>query len=513
MPKFDAVVIGGGHNGLVAAAYLQKAGFRTLVVERRPFVGGCVATEFDVFPRHRVDTAAFVMGNLFPGIEKELRLAHYGLRFHEWDPISFHTFLDRKYIFSYRNPRKTAKGLSKFSERDARAFPKYLKFISRFAQAIEKVVWSPPSSKSELEDRLGKKNLQFLEMMERSAKDVMDEFFETDEVKTAFSWETAINLNGSPSSKGTGWNLGVGAVEFSKFRIPVGGIGELSRTLAKAALDLGVEIRTNVEVSRIKIRNGRATGVELKGDKKAADMKDLSCRVVLSDLDPKRTFQDLVSEEDVKDKKFKRRIESLIINGVGTKIICSLNGLPSFDARPGDKPGPQHNLFNIVPSLKYVEHAWEDARKGVPSKKPVISGYIPSLSDPSLVPKGRQLLALWAQYTPYNLSKGAWSPKESETYCETIFDTIEEYAPNFRECISHKLILTPRDFESRFFVTEGQSYHIDMQGDQRFLFSGNRTPIVGLYLCGAGCSPAGVNGAPGFNAAKAVIDDVLRKIV
>jgi phytoene dehydrogenase-like protein len=507
MNNFDAIIVGGGHNGLIASAYLQKAGLRTLVLERRPFVGGCAATEYDILPGYKVDTAAFAMGNLHPGVEEDLRLGSYGLSYVEWDPLSFTPFQDGKYLFIYQNVGKTQKEFRKFSEKDARAYPKYLEFISLFAKAIEKIVWTPPTSAFEIESKLDGKGKQFLEMRYRSASDVLDDFFESEEIKGTLGWHSAINLNGGPSSEGTAWNLGVSAVVFSKFRIPFGGIGALSNALAKAALGLGVEIVTGAEVARINVKSGKVIGVYLKGGKS----KELFSNIVISDVDPKRTFQKLLFQNDITDIKFKHAIDNLRVNGVGTKVICSLKKLPNFKALPGDKPGPQHKLFNIVPSLEYMDRAWEEAKNGDPSSKPMISGYIPSLSDPSLSPAGGHLAEIWVQYTPYNLRKGGWTPEKKESYRKVILDTLEEYAPGFAGQISQEVILTPQDLESRFSLTEGQSYHIDMQNDQRFMFASNRTPIAGLYLCGAGCSPPGVNGAPGYNAAETVINDVMRK--
>ncbi len=284
-------------------------------------------------------------------------------------------------------------------------------------------------------------------MIQKSASEVLDEFFESEEIKGTIGWHSAINLNGSPLTEGTALNLVISAVEFSKFRIPSRGIGELSNALARAALDLGVEIMTGAEVSRIIVKSGKVTGVELKGEKK----RNIFSNIVLSDVDPKTTFEDLVSQKDVDDRKFSREIKNLRINGVGTKVVCSLKKLPSFTSLPGDKPGPQHKLFNLVPSLGYINDAWQEAKDGVPSTEPLISGYIPSLSDPSLSPKGLHLSEIWVQYTPYNLRNGSWTREKKEKYGEVILDKLEEYAPGFSNCISQKVILTPKESRVKIF--------------------------------------------------------------
>ena len=499
MSIYDVVIIGGGHNGLVASAYLSKAGLKTLVVERRGINGGMAATE-NIFPGYKINTGAIVVGRLRPGLEEDLQLKSFGLKFMQWDPISFTPLPDGRHFFMYRDITKNCEQIAKFSKKDSIQYPKFVKFISEFANDIESLVWSPARSLTEIIERLETVDRGDLaRFLTTSTKDILDEYFESDEIKGTLSWHTTDSTNAGPMSAGSAWELGAHFVIWKDFRIAVGGIGNVSDAISKSAVNLGAEIRNNLQVTKIIVDNGQVKGV------KTSSGKIINSKCVISNLDPKSTFLHLIERDDLPENIF-NQVNRIKCHGVGTKIICLLDKLPNFKSISDKKSLDHYRLFNIMPSLDYVEKAWDAAKYGKLPDNPMIQGYIPTITDSSLAPPNKHILEAWTQYTPYNLKEDTWDNMR-EVHYENFLRTMSEYTTNMREVISDKMMLTPRDFEKRFFVTEGQANQIDMGINQRLTWSDNRTDIKGLYLCGATCTPAGVNGAPGYNAAEAVISD------
>ncbi len=521
---YDALVIGGGHNGLVAAAYLARAGRRVLVLERRPVLGGACVTE-EVFPGYKVSTAAYLCSLFRQRIVDELRLADFGYHVYPKDPAYFSPFPDGRYLFLWQDRKRSLEEIARFSERDARRYPEYEDLLGRLADFVEPLLLTAPPnlhtrSPRELWGlaglalralRLNSRELAtFIKIMTASVRDFLDEWFESEELKTALATDGVIGTNAGPYSPGTAYVLfhhsmgGVGGVR-GLWGFVRGGMGGIAAALAAAARSHGAEIKTGAEVERILVKDGRALGVVLAGG------EEVRARAVLSNADPKRTFLKLVGREHL-DEDFAREIERIKMQGCSLKINLALGELPDFKAYPGAKLGPQHRgTIHICPSLDYIERAWDDAKFGRPSANPMLEITIPTAYEPELAPPGKHIMNIFVQYAPYRLSRGSWRELRDE-YADRIIDLLSEYVPNIKSAIIHRQVLTPLDLEETFGLTGGNIFHGEMSLDQLFFmrprpgWARYRTPIAGLYLCGAGAHPGGgVMGAAGYNAAREVL--------
>ena len=523
MTTYDAIVIGGGHNGLVAAAYLARGGKKVLVLERRPLVGGCSVTE-EIWPGYRVSTAAYLSSLLQDRIVQELDLQHWGYRVDAKDPSFFSAFPDGRYLFFWGDEQKTLSEITKFSARDAEAFPKYEAHLEQLARFVESLLLTtppefPPTRPGHFLDYLKlaaslrklsrKETVGLVKIFTQSAADLLDEWFESPELKVTLATDGVIGANGGPRSPGTAYILmhhvmgGVGGRR-GLWGFVRGGMGAISEAIASAARHAGVEIRTDAEVDRLIIRDGEATGVVLKNG------NEFAAKQFASNLDPKRTFLDLVGEKHL-DSEFVEGIRKFRIEGTSLKMNLALNGLPDFRACPGT-PGPQHKAtMHICPSIEYVERAWDDAKYGRPSAKPLLEMTVPTMYDPSLAPQGRHIMGIFLQYAPYTLRDASWDELR-EPFADRVLEVIEEYAPNIRSIVEERQTLTPLDLERRFGITGGNIFHGEMSLDQMFVmrplagWARYRTPIRGLFLCGSGAHPGGgVMGAPGYNAAREML--------
>jgi phytoene dehydrogenase-like protein len=523
---FDVIIIGAGHNGLVAAAYLARAGRRVLVLERRELVGGCAVTE-EVWPGFYVSTAAYLTSLLQERIVQDLQLERFGYRVDAKDPAFFSPFPDGRYFFMWQDQRKTLEELAKFSRRDAEVYPAYEDHLERLSVFVESLLLRtppdfPPRTPGDFLEylkiaarvaRLGRKEtIGLVKIFTQSAADFLDEWFESPEVKVTLATDGVIGANGGPRSPGTAYILlhhcmgGVGGKR-GLWGFVRGGMGAVTRAMADSASSKGATIRVNAAVERILVRGGRARGIMLQGG------EEISAPVVVSNLDPKATFLRLLDEKDL-DAEFLARIRRYRIEGTSLKMNLALSGLPDFRALPG-APGPQHRAtMHICPSMDYVEHAWDDAKYGRPSERPLLEMTVPTMYDPSLAPPGKHIMGIFLQYAPYTLREGNWDDLR-EPFSERILNLIEEYAPNIRQIIIDKQTLTPLDLERRFGLTGGNIFHGEMSLDQMFSmrpapgWARYRTPLPGLYLCGSGAHPGGgVMGAPGYNAAREILKDL-----
>jgi phytoene dehydrogenase-like protein len=520
--KYDSIIIGGGHNGLVAAAYLSRAGRKVLVLERRELLGGCAVTE-EIWPGYRVSTAAYLTSLLQERIVRELELARFGYQVDAKDPAFFSAFPDGRHFFMWQDRAKTLAEIAKFSRHDAEVYPAYEDQLERLSQVVEGLLLTtpPPFPPRGLDfvDYLrlaGKMRglsprdiVALVKIFTQSAAEFLDEWFESEEVKVTLATDGVIGANGGPRSPGTAYILlhhCMGGVSGHRglWGFVRGGMGAVSEAIAASARAKGVEIRVNAPVTKVLVLDGRARGVVLESG------EEIESATVASNLDPKLTFLRLLDPKDL-DPEFVRAIRNFRIEGTSCKINLALNGLPEFTAYPG-APGPHHKAtMHICPSIEYVERAWDDAKYGRASERPLLELTIPTMYDPSLAPPGKHIMGIFLQYAPYTLREGTWDELR-EPFGDRVISLIEEYAPNIRTIVEHRQVLSPLDLERRFGITGGNIFHGEMSLDQMFVmrpiagWARYRTPVAGLYLCGSGAHPGGgVMGAPGFNCAREML--------
>jgi len=526
--NYDAIVIGGGHNGLTTAAYLQKAGYQTLVLERRHIVGGACVTE-EVFPGFKVSTTSYVCSLLRPEIIRDLELKKYGYEILERNPSSFSPYPGNKYLMFWRDRKKTCEEIAKFSKKDAEAYPlfeKKLEELSQFVQPLLTMVPPDPTS-SAPKDVLGSLKMllkmkglgtdiyEHMRVFSMSVADYLDMWFESEELKVRLATDGVIGAWAGPYSPGTAYVLFHHVMGETEGKPGVwgyvrGGMGTITQGLAKAFESYGGTILTRAEVDKIILRDGVATGVALK------DGREFYAKRVVSNCDPNRTFMGMVGEENLPED-FTREIKGIRYRSGVIKINVALNGLPDFTALPGKELGPQHRgTIHIAPTLDYMEQAFDDAKHGRPSAKPVIEMCIPSVVDPSIAPPGKHLASMFIQYAPYKRTDGKeWDETTKKEFAENVFKIISEYAPNFPSLIDAYQVLTPVDLEREYGLTGGNIFHGEMSLDQMFFmrplpkYADFRTPIGNLFMCGSGCHPGGgVMGAPGYISAKIVKKDL-----
>jgi phytoene dehydrogenase-like protein len=521
--RHDAIIIGAGHNGLVAAGYLARAGLRVLVLERRHVVGGACVTE-ETFPGFKVSTAAYVNSLFHKAIVRDLRLAGYGYQVLARDPSSFTPFPDGRSLLMGPDPDLTRKEIAKFSVRDAERYPHYEAMLERVADVVEPTLtMSPPDLlKPRLRDlrtlvslgrafrRLGPGAGEAVEILTGAARTILDRWFESEQLKATLATDAIIGAVASPSMPGTAYVLFhhvMGETEGKRgvWGYVRGGMGGLTQALAAAARDLGATIRCEAEVARILVRAGAAVGVAL------ADGEEHHAPIVASNADARVTFLRLL-DACALPADFVAAVERIGYESASLKINVALAEVPSFLALPGSGPGPQHRgTIHICPDQDYIERAFDDAKYGRPSARPVLECTIPSVVDPTVAPPGRHLMSMFVQYAPYTLREGSWDDQR-EAFADRCFDLLEEYAPGFKRSVLARQVLTPLDIERTFNLTGGNIFQGAMTPSQLFAFrpvpgyARYRTPIRGLYLCGAAAHPGGgVMGTPGLNAAREIL--------
>ena len=520
---YDAIVIGAGHNGLVTACYLARAGLRVLVLERRYVVGGACVTE-ETFPGFKVSTAAYVNSLFHTPIVRDLKLAAYGYEVLARDPSSFTPLPDGRSLIMGPNAALTRKEIAKFSARDAERYPRYEEMLERVAALVEPTLtMAPPDPlRPRLGDirtllslgrsfrRLGNGAGEAVEILTGAARPILDRWFESEELKGTLATDAIIGAMASPSMPGTAYVLfhhvmGEAGGARGVWGYMRGGMGGVTQALAAAARDLGADIRCNAEVERILVRDGRAVGVALTGG------DEFNAPIVASNADARVTFLHLLERYALPDE-FVDDVERISYTSASLKINVALAELPDFRALPGTAPGPQHRgTIHICPDQDYIERAFDDAKYGRPSAEPVLECTIPSAVDPTVAPPGRHLMSMFVQYAPYELRDGSWDDQR-EAFADRCFDVLDEYAPNFKRSVIDRQVLTPLDLERVFNLTGGNIFQGAMTPGQLFAFrpvpgyARYRTPLKGLYLCGAAAHPGGgVMGTPGFNAAREIL--------
>jgi phytoene dehydrogenase-like protein len=521
--RYDAVIIGGGHNGLVAAFYLARAGRKVLVLERREMVGGCAVTE-ELWPGYKVSSASYLVSLLQQKIVDDMQLARHGYHVDPKDPAFFSPFPDGRYFFTWQDGAKTLAEVAKFSSKDAARMPVFEEQLERLAKLIESLLLVcpppfPPRGVGEIIEYLklagrlrgleSKDLVALVKIFTMSAADYLDEWFESPEVKVTLATDGVIGANGGPRSPGTAYILlhhcmgGVGGKR-GLWGFVRGGMGAVSEAMASAAKAAGAEIRCDAQVARLLVKDGRAVGVTLmNGD-------EILATQVASNLDPKRTFLKLL-DPNALPPEFAGTIRNFRCEGISAKINLAVKGLPNFTAMP-EAEGPHHKAtMHICPSMDYVEKAWDDAKYGRPSERPMLEMTCPTLYDPSLAPPGRHIIGIFLQYAPYTLRDASWDTLR-DPFFKRVLNIIDEYAPRFSSQIEHAELLTPVDLEKRYFITGGNIFHGEMAIDQMFSmrpaarYANYKTPVESLFLCGSGAHPGGgVMGAPGHNAAMAML--------
>jgi len=520
---YDVVVIGGGHNGLVAAAYLGRTGLKVLVLERRPVVGGAAVTE-EVFPEFKFSVCSYVCSLLRPEIIRDLDLPSRGFHIIPVD-TTFSPTPDGGYLLRGGDPEANRREIARHSRRDAEAYPRFGQLMVRVARFVKpQLLMTPPDvaslSPSNLATLLGlRRHLRepdeetlyaFARLMTMSSADYLDEWFETDVLKGTMASSGIIGTFLGPRSPGTAYVLihhYMGEVDgaFRAWGFVRGGMGAVSEALADAARSYGVEIRTGAEVQRILVDDGRAVGVEL------ASGERIPSRVVASNADPSRTFLKFLDPGDLPGD-FVKGIERYHIEGSSAKVNLALSEPPNFTSLPGDG----HHLkgaISISPSVDYLERAYDDAKYGDFSRRPYLDVMVPSAIDPTLAPPRKHVMSIFVQYAPYRLRRGSWDDHREELG-DTVVETLAEYAPNLPRSVLHRQVLTPLDLEREFGLTGGNIFHGELTPSQLFFlrpvpgWAQYRTPVRGLYLCGSGAHPGGgVMGAPGYNAAREILKD------
>ena len=498
-----------------------------LVLESRDVVGGCAVTE-PLWPGYWVSTAAYLSSLMQPQVVKDLDLERFGYQVDPKDPASFTPFPNGSHLFLWQDRAKTLAEIAKFSKRDADAYPKYEAHLAKLAAFAEPLLlttppYFPPRRGADFVEYLKLTNkvrglsraemIGLAKIFTQSAADFLDQWFESEELKAALATDGVIGANGGPRSPGTAYILlhhCMGGVDGHPglWGFVRGGMGAISSAIADSARQHGAKIRTEARVEKILIRGGNVRGVVLEGG------EEIEAPVVVSNVDPKRTFLKLIESNEL-DGEFVEAIRNFRCEGTSLKLNLALSGLPDFKALPGSAPGPQHGAtMHICPSMEYIERAWDDAKYGTPSRSPLIEMTIPTLYDRTLAPEGHHVMGVFLQYAPYTLKGTTWD-EQREPYTERILDVIEEYCPNIRSIIVHRQTLTPLDMERRFGLTGGNIFHGEMSLDQMFImrpvagWARYRTPITGLYLCGAGAHPGGgVMGAAGHNAAREILRDL-----
>ncbi|HKW74987.1 MAG TPA: NAD(P)/FAD-dependent oxidoreductase [Terriglobales bacterium] len=522
--RYDVIVIGGGHNGLTNAAYLARAGKRVLVLERRHVLGGAAVTE-EVFPGFRFSVCSYVVSLLRPEIIRDLDLPRHGLEILPLDG-TFTPMPNGDFLWRVNDHGKTRREIARHSKLDAEAYEEFGKAMQAMCRFVKPILGMVPPDPSTLNPRelvkllfLGRRfqglssddKYNQVQLMTMSAVDFLDQWFETDVLKATMSASGIIGTFLGVRSPGTAYVLlhhYMGEIDgaFRSWGFARGGTGAISNAIGDAAREAGAEIRTQAGIARIMVKENRARGVVLEnGDEILAD-------VVSSSVDPRNTFLRFMDPGLLPDE-FLEDVRRYKFRGSSGKVNIALDALPDFKCLPG--PGAHlRGAISISPSVEYMERAYDDAKYGNYSRRPYLDIVIPSLTDPSVAPPGKHVMSCFVQYAPYKLRPGLDWDDQREAFGNNVIDTIAEHAPNLRNIIVDKQVLTPLDLEREFGLSEGNIFQGELSLEQLFFlrpvpgYAQFRTPIKNLYMCGSATHPGGgIMGAPGRLAALEILKD------
>jgi len=522
MPQhYDVIVIGGGHNGLVNAAYLAKAGKKVLVLERRHVLGGAAVTE-EIVPGFLFSECSYVVSLLRPEIIRELDLPRHGLEILPLDG-TFSPMPNGDHLWRMNDHAKSIREIRRHSRVDAEAYDEFSKMMTPMCRFVKPLLSMIPPDPTTLNPK-DLKQLHFLmqrfrslssderytlvQLMTMSAADFLDQWFETDVLKATMSASGIIGTFLGIRSPGTAYVLlhhYMGEIDgaFRSWGFSRGGTGAISNAIASAARELGVEIRTKVPVGKILVKNGRAAGVALQSG------EEISANVVSSSVDPHLTFEKFLEPGEL-PSDFLEGVRRYKFRGSSGKVNLALNALPNFKCLPG-AGAHLRGAISISPSMEYMERAYDDAKYGRYSRRPYIDMVIPSLTDPSVAPPGKHVLSCFVQYAPYKLAEGTWDDQR-EAFGDNVINTIAEHAPNIKDIIVDRQILTPLDLEREFGLTQGNIFQGELSLEQLFFlrpvagWAYYNTPVDNLYMCGSATHPGGgIMGANGRIASQVIL--------
>lgn len=519
--NYDVIVIGGGHNGLVNAAYLAKAGKKVLVLERRHVLGGAAVTE-EIVPGFLFSECSYVVSLLRPEIIRELDLPRHGLEILPLDG-TFSPMPDGNYLWRMNDHAKSIREIRRHSRLDAEAYDEFSKMMTPMCRFVKPMLSMIPPDPTTLNPK-DLKQLHFMlqrfrelssderytlvQLMTMSAADFLDQWFETDVLKATMSASGIIGTFLGIRSPGTAYVLlhhYMGEIDgaFRSWGFSRGGTGAISNAIGAAARELGVEIRTKTPVGKIIIRNGRAVGVALQTG------EEIYANVISSSVDPHLTFEKFIQPNEL-PSDFLEGVRRYKFRGSSGKVNLALDALPNFKAIPGDG-AHLRGAISISPNMEYMERGYDDAKYGHYSRKPYIDMVIPSLTDPSVAPAGKHVLSCFVQYAPYKLAEGTWDDQR-EAFGNNVVNTIAEYAPNIKNIIIDKQVLTPLDLEREFGLTQGNIFQGELSLEQLFFlrpvagWAYYKTPVDNLYMCGSATHPGGgIMGANGRIASQVIL--------
>jgi phytoene dehydrogenase-like protein len=525
--RYDAIVVGAGHNGLVSACYLARAGLKALVLERNPYIGGAAVSR-RLYDGFTYSNCSYVCSLLRTEIIRSLELPRYGLQIIPYEG-GCTMMRDGGHLAIYDNHDAMRREIARHSRQDSESYDRYVRDMLRHCRFIKPLLLREPPDPTSLKPRdirellflgrhfgkLGEARIyDTLRFFTMSCADMLEQYFESEIVKAHLAGSSIIGTALGPRSPGSAYVLlhhymgsidgAVGAWGFAR-----GGMGAITRSLASSFEASGGTVRASAPVEQVLVRNGRATGVVLAGG------EEIAAPIVLSNLDIKRTFLETVAPEEL-PPEFLEQVRRFKIRGSSGKLNIALDGLPRFPAIPHGSPATRGDM-HITDTLEMVERAYDDWKEGRWSRAPYVDMLIPTQIDPTMAPDGKHYMSVFVQYCPYRLADGEWTPEKRQAFGNTVIEAIARHSPDFKDLIRHAEIRTPRDIENEVGLTEGNIFQGELTFDQLLFnrplpgYAQYRTPLRGMYLCGSSTHPGGgVMGAPGANAARAVLRDLGR---